>query len=140
VNGAFSPRTLYDELFARGYARLYVEHVMQAHLGADLDFLVGRGARAHRAGSILFSSSLDDPCAGRVIAALGGKLRGDNRRSVAEERRHRAHQGRLLTRDRRLVADEARHVNPNRRHVDGKRRVVDGNGRHVDDDRRLVAG
>jgi L-arabonate dehydrase len=26
---------------ARGYARLYVEHVQQAHLGADLDFLVG---------------------------------------------------------------------------------------------------
>ena len=25
----------------RGYARLYVEHVQQAHLGADLDFLVG---------------------------------------------------------------------------------------------------
>src|SRR3569833_1318601 len=26
---------------ARGYARLYVAHVQQAHLGADLDFLVG---------------------------------------------------------------------------------------------------
>lgn len=26
---------------ARGYARLYVEHVQQAHLGADFDFLVG---------------------------------------------------------------------------------------------------
>jgi dihydroxy-acid dehydratase len=26
---------------ARGYARLYVDHVQQAHLGADLDFLVG---------------------------------------------------------------------------------------------------
>ena len=26
---------------ARGYAKLYVEHVQQAHLGADLDFLVG---------------------------------------------------------------------------------------------------
>lgn len=26
----------------RGYARLYVDHVQQAHLGADLDFLVGR--------------------------------------------------------------------------------------------------
>jgi L-arabonate dehydrase len=25
----------------RGYAKLYVEHVQQAHLGADLDFLVG---------------------------------------------------------------------------------------------------
>jgi len=25
----------------RGYARLYVDHVQQAHLGADLDFLVG---------------------------------------------------------------------------------------------------
>ncbi len=26
---------------SRGYARLYVDHVQQAHLGADLDFLVG---------------------------------------------------------------------------------------------------
>ncbi len=26
----------------RGWAKLYVEHVQQAHLGADLDFLVGR--------------------------------------------------------------------------------------------------
>jgi dihydroxy-acid dehydratase len=26
---------------ARGWTRLYVEHVQQAHLGADLDFLVG---------------------------------------------------------------------------------------------------
>ncbi len=26
---------------ARGYARLYVDHVQQAHLGADFDFLVG---------------------------------------------------------------------------------------------------
>jgi dihydroxy-acid dehydratase len=26
----------------RGYERLYVEHVQQAHLGADMDFLVGR--------------------------------------------------------------------------------------------------
>jgi dihydroxy-acid dehydratase len=26
----------------RGYAKLYVDHVQQAHLGADLDFLVGR--------------------------------------------------------------------------------------------------
>ena len=27
---------------SRGYAKLYVDHVQQAHLGADLDFLVGR--------------------------------------------------------------------------------------------------
>ncbi|HZW22623.1 IlvD/Edd family dehydratase [Noviherbaspirillum sp.] len=27
---------------ARGYAKLYVDHVQQAHLGADLDFLVGK--------------------------------------------------------------------------------------------------
>jgi L-arabonate dehydrase len=34
---------------ARGWERLYVEHVQQAHLGADLDFLVGRsGARVAR--------------------------------------------------------------------------------------------
>jgi dihydroxy-acid dehydratase len=33
----------------RGYYRLYVEHVQQAHLGADLDFLVGRsGAEVPR--------------------------------------------------------------------------------------------
>jgi L-arabonate dehydrase len=33
----------------RGYARLYVEHVMQAHQGADLDFLVGKsGAKIAR--------------------------------------------------------------------------------------------
>jgi dihydroxy-acid dehydratase len=25
----------------RGYVKLYVDHVQQAHLGADLDFLVG---------------------------------------------------------------------------------------------------
>jgi dihydroxy-acid dehydratase len=25
----------------RGWQKLYVEHVQQAHLGADLDFLVG---------------------------------------------------------------------------------------------------
>ncbi|RZI42812.1 dihydroxy-acid dehydratase [Herbaspirillum sp. HC18] len=30
------------EIPARGYARLYVDHVQQAHLGADLDFLVGK--------------------------------------------------------------------------------------------------
>jgi len=29
------------ELPARGYYRLYVEHVLQADQGADLDFLVG---------------------------------------------------------------------------------------------------
>jgi L-arabonate dehydrase len=29
------------ELPKRGYIRIYVEHVQQAHLGADLDFLVG---------------------------------------------------------------------------------------------------
>jgi L-arabonate dehydrase len=35
--------------FDRGYARLYVEHVMQAHQGADLDFLVGKsGAKVAR--------------------------------------------------------------------------------------------
>ena len=33
----------------RGYAKLYVEHVQQAHLGADLDFLVGHsGAEVPR--------------------------------------------------------------------------------------------
>ena len=34
---------------ARGWERLYVEHVQQAHLGADLDFLVGHsGAKVAR--------------------------------------------------------------------------------------------
>jgi len=32
--------------YDRGYARLYVEHVMQAHQGADLDFLVGKSGAA----------------------------------------------------------------------------------------------
>ena len=30
----------------RGWYRLYVEHVQQAHLGADLDFLVGSSGAA----------------------------------------------------------------------------------------------
>jgi dihydroxy-acid dehydratase len=30
----------------RGYAKLYVDHVQQAHLGADLDFLVGSSGAA----------------------------------------------------------------------------------------------
>jgi dihydroxy-acid dehydratase len=33
----------------RGWERLYVKHVLQAHQGADLDFLVGKsGARVGR--------------------------------------------------------------------------------------------
>jgi L-arabonate dehydrase len=33
----------------RGWQRLYIEHVQQAHLGADLDFLVGgSGSRVAR--------------------------------------------------------------------------------------------
>ena len=31
--------------YARGYAKLYVDHVQQAHLGADMDFLVGKDTR-----------------------------------------------------------------------------------------------
>ncbi len=31
--------------YTRGYAKLYVDHVQQAHLGADLDFLVGKDTR-----------------------------------------------------------------------------------------------
>jgi dihydroxy-acid dehydratase len=35
--------------YDRGYARLYIDHVMQAHQGADLDFLVGKsGANVAR--------------------------------------------------------------------------------------------
>jgi dihydroxy-acid dehydratase len=32
--------------YERGYAKLYVEHVMQAHQGADLDFLIGKSGAA----------------------------------------------------------------------------------------------
>jgi dihydroxy-acid dehydratase len=32
--------------YERGYARLYVDHVLQAHQGADLDFLVGKSGAA----------------------------------------------------------------------------------------------
>ena len=39
------PQSSYD----RGYARLYIDHVLQAHQGADLDFLVGKsGAQVAR--------------------------------------------------------------------------------------------
>ena len=31
--------------YDRGYAKLYVDHVLQAHQGADLDFLVGKDTR-----------------------------------------------------------------------------------------------
>jgi len=31
--------------YTRGYAKLYVDHVQQSHLGADLDFLVGNDTR-----------------------------------------------------------------------------------------------
>ena len=31
--------------YARGYAKLYIEHVLQADKGADLDFLVGKDTR-----------------------------------------------------------------------------------------------
>jgi dihydroxy-acid dehydratase len=31
--------------YTRGYAKLYIDHVQQAHLGADLDFLVGKDTR-----------------------------------------------------------------------------------------------
>jgi len=36
-------------LHDRGYARLYIDHVLQADTGADLDFLVGKsGAEVAR--------------------------------------------------------------------------------------------
>ena len=35
-----------ENLYTRGYARLYVEHVQQANLGADLDFLTGSSGSA----------------------------------------------------------------------------------------------
>jgi dihydroxy-acid dehydratase len=33
------------ENYTRGYAKLYIDHVMQADKGADLDFLVGKDTR-----------------------------------------------------------------------------------------------
>ena len=33
------------EHYTRGYAKLYVDHVLQADQGADLDFLVGKDTR-----------------------------------------------------------------------------------------------
>ena len=36
------PQSQYD----RGYYKLYIDHVMQADKGADLDFLVGRSGVA----------------------------------------------------------------------------------------------
>ncbi len=33
------------ELYSRGYAKLYIDHVMQADTGADLDILVGKDTR-----------------------------------------------------------------------------------------------
>ena len=31
--------------YARGYAKMYVDHVLQADQGADLDFLIGKDTR-----------------------------------------------------------------------------------------------
>ncbi|RED14386.1 IlvD/Edd family dehydratase [Pontivivens insulae] len=38
-------RTEPDPHYTRGYAKLYIDHVLQANKGADLDFLVGRDTR-----------------------------------------------------------------------------------------------
>ncbi|MEL7211873.1 MAG: IlvD/Edd family dehydratase [Pseudomonadota bacterium] len=35
-----------DPHYSRGYAKLYIDHVLQADQGADLDFLVGKDTRA----------------------------------------------------------------------------------------------
>ncbi|MEM9124807.1 MAG: dihydroxy-acid dehydratase, partial [Pseudomonadota bacterium] len=34
-----------DPPYTRGYAKLYIDHVLQADQGADLDFLVGKDTR-----------------------------------------------------------------------------------------------
>ena len=39
--------TLPDSRFTRGWAKLYMDHVMQADRGADLDFLVGNSGPEH---------------------------------------------------------------------------------------------
>ena len=43
--GAWTPPPPHD---TRGYVRLYVEHVQQAHLGVDFDFLRGGSGAAVR--------------------------------------------------------------------------------------------
>ena len=40
--GAWEPDAPY---YTRGYAKIYVDHVLQADQGADLDFLVGKDTR-----------------------------------------------------------------------------------------------
>ena len=34
-----------EAIYSRGYAKLYIDHVLQADRGADLDFLVGKDTR-----------------------------------------------------------------------------------------------
>ena len=40
-----SMRQIDDPYYSRGYAKLYIDHVLQADQGADLDFLVGKDTR-----------------------------------------------------------------------------------------------
>ena len=45
INERLKSRKQPNETYSRGYAKLYVETVMQADKGADLDFLVGKDTR-----------------------------------------------------------------------------------------------
>lgn len=40
----------------RGYQKMYADHVQQAHLGADLDFLVGGSGQSDRQFSLCLAS------------------------------------------------------------------------------------
>lgn len=39
-------RTPHDPVYTRGYAKLYIDHVLQADQGADLDFPIGQDTRS----------------------------------------------------------------------------------------------
>jgi dihydroxy-acid dehydratase len=45
---AWKPR---ERHYDRGYGRLYVDHILQAHQGCDFDFLQAAAKRSHPAGS-----------------------------------------------------------------------------------------
>jgi dihydroxy-acid dehydratase len=51
---------------ARGYGRLYQDHVLQAHLGADFDFLVGRGDAEPHGGDPYLPPDADELLPGRA--------------------------------------------------------------------------
>jgi L-arabonate dehydrase len=48
-------------LATRGYTRMYIEHVNQAHEGADLDFLVGNSGSAVRPAALTHGRASGGP-------------------------------------------------------------------------------